>query len=274
LLNKLTGFYFYNVIYIIEYRPSSSARPSSGSWADSFWTTTRRGNDSNAVTPEQAQEYISRFITQTPETIQRSEQYKSHARMMSALEKEHEPRETRTSARITAEERKKGLERVQSAVLNRILNAQGSARKPDGQINRKEVSRQLYDPSYSHMKDRLAVLSEDVETDKYNDNLRINAFDLTSANLAIQKEERKKLLLQRAQREKEKKMNRYTDGGYTKLTKMGLLARIMNIKKKAAKAKAKPTVRKPTKPTKPIARKPTKRPTKPTARKPTIVRRK
>jgi|LakMenEpi03Aug12_release.lakeMendotaPanAssembly.Ray.scaffolds.fasta_scaffold00165_46 hypothetical protein len=69
-------------------------------------------------------------------------------------------------------------------------------------------------------------------------------------------------------------MNRYTDGGYTKLTKMGLLARIMNIKKKAAKAKAKPTVRKPTKPTKPIARKPTKRPTKPTARKPTIVRRK
>jgi hypothetical protein len=66
-------------------------------------------------------------------------------------------------------------------------------------------------------------------------------------------------------------MNRYTDGGYTKLTKMGLLARIMNIKKKAAKAKAKPTVRKPTKPT---ARKPTKRPTKPTARKPTIVRRK
>jgi hypothetical protein len=71
-------------------------------------------------------------------------------------------------------------------------------------------------------------------------------------------------------------MNRYS-GGYTKLTKMGLLARIMNIKKKAAKAKAKPTVRKPTKPTTRKPAKPTKRPvkpTKPTARKPTIVRRK
>lgn len=55
-------------------------------------------------------------------------------------------------------------------------------------------------------------------------------------------------------------------GGYTKLTKMGILARIMNIKKKAAKAaKAKPT--------KPTTRKPIK-PTKPITRKPTIVRRK
>ena len=126
------------------------------------------------------------------------------------------------------------------------------------------------------MKDRLGVLEEDVATDKYNDKMLINAFDLTSANLAIQKEERKRLLLQKAHREKEEKMNRYTDGGYSKLTKMGLLARIMNIKKKAAKAakaKAKPAVRK----VKPIARKPTKptkRPAKPTARKPTIVRRK
>jgi transposase len=54
-------------------------------------------------------------------------------------------------------------------------------------------------------------------------------------------------------------------GGY----KMGLLARIMNIKKKAAKAKAAKA--------KPTARKPTKRPTKPTRpvvrrRKPTGVR--
>ena len=135
------------------------------------------------------------------------------------------------------------------------------------------------------MKDRLGVLEEDVATDKYNDELRIAAFDLTSANLAIQKKEKKRLaeerelkrlLSQKAHREKEEKMDRYTDGGYSKLTKMGLLARIMNIKKKAAKAakaKAKPAVRK----VKPIARKPTKpskRPAKPTARKPTIVRRK
>ena len=44
-------------------------------------------------------------------------------------------------------------------------------------------------------------------------------------------------------------------GGYTKLTKIGLLARIMNIKKKAAKAakaKAKPAVRK----AKPAAKRP------------------
>jgi hypothetical protein len=57
-----------------------------------------------------------------------------------------------------------------------------------------------------------------------------------------------------------------TDQGWGGGYKMGLLARIMNIKKKAAKAKAKPT-----------ARKPTKRPTKPTRpvvrrRKPTGVR--
>jgi hypothetical protein len=63
-------------------------------------------------------------------------------------------------------------------------------------------------------------------------------------------------------------------GGYTKLTKIGLLARIMNIKKKAAKRKVKPA--KPTKrPAKPIARKAAK-PTRPVVRrrKPTIVRRK
>lgn len=47
-------------------------------------------------------------------------------------------------------------------------------------------------------------------------------------------------------------------GGYTKLTKMGILARIMNIKKKAAKA----------------AKAAKAKPTKPTTRKPTIVRRK
>jgi hypothetical protein len=58
-----------------------------------------------------------------------------------------------------------------------------------------------------------------------------------------------------------------TDQGWGGGYKMGLLARIMNIKNKAAKAaKAKPT-----------ARKPTKRPTKPTRpvvrrRKPTGVR--
>ena len=247
-------------------RPTS-ARPSSASWADSYWPTSRRGNDINAVTPEQAQIYISRFITQTPETSQRREQYESHDRMMTALEKEHEPKTIRTSDRITAEERERGLERVQSAVLNRRLNAQDNARKPNGQINRNKVSRQLNDLSFLHMKDRLGVLKEDVATDKYNDKLRNDAFDLTSANLAIQKEERKRLLSQKAHREKEEKMNQYTDGGYAKLTKIGLLTRIMNIKKKAAKAakaKAKPAVRK-VKPTKP---------TKPTARKPTIVRRK
>jgi hypothetical protein len=61
-------------------------------------------------------------------------------------------------------------------------------------------------------------------------------------------------------------------GGYAKLTKMGLLARIMNIKKKAAKRKVKPA--KPTKrPAKPIARKAVK-PTRPVVRrrKPTGVR--
>jgi hypothetical protein len=268
-------------------RPSS-ARPSSGSWADSFWPTTSRGNDINAVTPEQAQEYYNRFIPQTPETNQRREQYKSHARMMSALEKEHEPRETRTSTRITAEERERGLERVHSAVLNRRLNAQDSARRHDGQIDRKEVSRQLDNPSFLHMNKRLGVLEEDVATDEYNNKLRINAFDLTSANLAILKEERRKKELRklreekelralRAHREKEEQMNRNTGGGYTKLTKIGLLARIMNIKKKAAKAakaKAKPTTRKPTKPTKRPTKPTSRKPTKPTARKPTIVRRK
>lgn len=67
-----------------------------------------------------------------------------------------------------------------------------------------------------------------------------------------------------------------TFGGYAKLTKKGLLARIMNIKKKATKA-AKPVARKPVKPAKPakpVARKPTK-PTRPVRRRnPTIVRRK
>lgn len=65
-------------------------------------------------------------------------------------------------------------------------------------------------------------------------------------------------------------------GGYAKLTKMGLLARIMNIKKKATKA-AKPVARKPAKPVKPVARKPAKpaKPTRPVRRRnPTIVRRK
>lgn len=70
------------------------------------------------------------------------------------------------------------------------------------------------------------------------------------------------------------------EGGYAKLTKVGLLARIMNIKKKAKAAK--PTVRKAAKPVKkPVARKPIKptarkaaKPVKPVRRKPTIVRRK
>lgn len=69
-------------------------------------------------------------------------------------------------------------------------------------------------------------------------------------------------------------------GGYAKITKVGLLTRIMNIKKKAKAAK--PTVRKATKPVKkPVARKPIKptarkaaKPVKPVRRKPTIVRRK
>lgn len=52
-------------------------------------------------------------------------------------------------------------------------------------------------------------------------------------------------------------------GGYAKLTKVGLLTRIMNIKKKAKAAK----------PVKPAARKAAK-PVKPVRRKPTIVRRK
>ena len=64
-------------------------------------------------------------------------------------------------------------------------------------------------------------------------------------------------------------------GGYAKITKVGLLTRIMNIKKKAKAAK--PTVRKATKPVKkpikPTARKAAK-PVKPVRRKPTIVRRK
>jgi hypothetical protein len=74
-------------------------------------------------------------------------------------------------------------------------------------------------------------------------------------------------------RRAEEKLKEGWGGGY----KMGLLARIMNIKKKAAKskaAKAKSTVRKAVKPT---VRKPTKRPAKPTRpvvrrRKPTGVR--
>ena len=69
-------------------------------------------------------------------------------------------------------------------------------------------------------------------------------------------------------------------GGYAKITKVGLLTRIMNIKKKAKAAK--PTVRKAAKPVKkPVARKPVKptarkaaKPVKPVRRKPTIVRRK
>ena len=62
------------------------------------------------------------------------------------------------------------------------------------------------------------------------------------------------------------------DGGYAKLTKVGLLTRIMNIKKKAKVAK--PTVRKAAKPVKkPVARKAAK-PVKPVRRKPKIVRRK
>jgi len=98
-------------------------------------------------------------------------------------------------------------------------------------------------------------------------------------------------------RRAEEKLKEGCGGGYN----MGLLARIMNIKKKAAKAKAakaKPTVRKAVKPTvrkavkpivrkavkptvrkavKPTVRKPTKRPAKPTRpvvrrRKPTGVR--
>jgi hypothetical protein len=245
-------------------RPRTAIQTSS-SWADGFWPTSRRGNDISEVTPKQVQGYYSRFTKQTPETIQRIKQYESQERMMNALEEEHEPRRVRTSSRITAEERKKGLERVQSAVLNRRLNAHDSARKPNGQIDRKEVSRQLYDPSLLHMKNRLAVLEEDVATDRHNTKLHNDAFNLTSANLAILRE-RKKLLLEREQRKKEEEMNRSRRGGYTKLTKIRLLARIMNIKKKAAKAKAKPTSRKP-------AKRPVK-PTKPTARKPTIVRRK
>ena len=47
-------------------------------------------------------------------------------------------------------------------------------------------------------------------------------------------------------------------GGYAKLTKVGLLTRIMNIKKKAKAAKpVKPTARKAAKPVKPVRRKPT-----------------
>jgi len=66
------------------------------------------------------------------------------------------------------------------------------------------------------------------------------------------------------------------NGGYTKITKMGLLARIMNIKKKAAKRKVKPA--KPTKPTKPTVRKaakpkPAAKPTKPTKPTKPVVRR-
>jgi hypothetical protein len=63
---------------------------------------------------------------------------------------------------------------------------------------------------------------------------------------------------------KEQQERTSSQGGYTKLTKIGLLARIMNIKKKAAKAakaakaKAKPAVRK----AKPVA-KPAKRIAKP-----------
>jgi hypothetical protein len=65
------------------------------------------------------------------------------------------------------------------------------------------------------------------------------------------------------------------NGGYAKLTKMGLLARIMNIKKKAAKRKVKPAkpAKRPDKPTLRKAAKPTKRPAKPTKPTRPVVRR-
>ena len=78
-------------------------------------------------------------------------------------------------------------------------------------------------------------------------------------------------------REEKRRMDSVSkyDGGYAKLTKVGLLTRIMNIKKKAKAAK--PTVRKAAKPVKkpikPTARKAAK-PVKPVRRKPKIVRRK
>jgi hypothetical protein len=66
----------------------------------------------------------------------------------------------------------------------------------------------------------------------------------------LEKERRETAILDRISEEsaEEERQERFSSlGGYTKLTKMGLLARIMNIKKKAAKAakaKAKPAVRK------------------------------
>lgn len=130
-----------------------------------------------------------------------------------------------------------------------------------------------YIPTGVHSTSRMQHLNRVVEDKKaeeaYKKHSLISSGQRSAADTIKRSRALEELIKQRT--------NDGLEGGYAKLTKVGLLTRIMNIKKKAKAAK--PTVRKAAKPVKkPVARKPAARkaakPVKQVRRKPTIVRRK
>jgi hypothetical protein len=229
--------------------------------------------------PRELQEYASSFIPQTEETRNRRELHKRAERIIDSLTPHIPSRPNSNRDDMSLNAYQTALDNRRSNNSRTISALHDESIRTNGRINRGFVNKQLKilsnTPKGKHAEHRIQHLTTVVEEKKGNEeNLLKREQQQTAANTIRRSRAVEAFIKQR----KDVDDDRW-GGGYAKLTKMGLLARIMNIKKKAVKRKVKPA--KPTKPTKrptkPIARKaakpkPAAKPTKPT--KPVVRRRK
>ena len=222
-------------------------------------------------TLEQVEAEVSKYIKKTPEVLARLEKHRMSERLNNSLASSSRPSTARTSySRISSQQISNTLNNILDDKTRTLLAIQDATRNTNGTVNKvavkNVVSASNASPRAQHISDRIGVLTTQFKETQHQEELR--------------REERERIMAQRELdklrklREEKRRMDSVSkyDGGYAKLTKVGLLTRIMNIKKKAKVAK--PTVRKAAKPVKkPVARKAAK-PVKPVRRKPKIVRRK
>ena len=218
-------------------------------------------------------------IVPTNERLNQLERYDMSKRITDSLASSSRPSTARTSySRISSQQISNTLNNILDDKTRTLLAIQDATRNTNGTVNKVAVKNVVSASNASlqaqHRDYRIGVLTTQFKETQHQEELR--------------REERERIMAQRELdklrklREEKRRMDSVSeyDGGYAKLTKVGLLTRIMNIKKKAKVAK--PTVRKAAKPVKkPVARKAAKpaarkaaKPVKPVRRKPTIVRRK
>lgn len=213
-------------------------------------------------------------IVPTNERLNQLERYDMSKRITDSLAASSRPSTSAYYRKqpISSQQISHTLNNILDGETRDLLAIQDATRNTNGTVNKgavkKLISASKASPQAQHRDYRIGVLTTQLGNTQNQEELRREERERIRAQRELDK--------LRKLRELEKRMNSISGdeygGGYAKITKVGLLTRIMNIKRKAKAAK--PTVRKAVKPVKkPVARKAAK-PVKPVRRKPTIVRRK